>query len=346
MYQQPYSHEALNNPFQQPASSRFPDLSGSANPEGEQFTSWMNPGGSQQSPPPSLPIQPQQQMYAPTGMVGPTSPTGAYDPYNSSLGTSFGLAGQPVGYGDPNQLLPQVYQNTAAGYSGGIMSTQTGSGYGYLSPHPTQSQPQQYAPASSQLQSPGYVSSFDPYGPIAQGWGGPSSANTTPGSNPGVPQPPPYAAVPTSPTTTKSPTGQSHPRDLLRANKTALESWETAAWKSLLASFDTLKNSWSNRRLEAEERLNQLQIQGASMGPGGYGFFDMSTQQTQQEAQRLRSVGKEAEGFADTIAASTFQMHEVFSSYRQSSDIQSKQRVREACNAAISALPDWPPSTI
>lgn len=47
-------------------------------------------------------------------------------------------------------------------------------------------------------------------------------------------------------------------------------------------------------------------------------------------------------GSVDTVAASTFQLHEVFNSYRQSGDPASKQRVRESCNAAVKGLPDWP----
>jgi len=47
-------------------------------------------------------------------------------------------------------------------------------------------------------------------------------------------------------------------------------------------------------------------------------------------------------GVLDTVAASTFQLHEVFNSYRQSGDQASKQRVRESCNAAVKGLPDWP----
>jgi len=44
----------------------------------------------------------------------------------------------------------------------------------------------------------------------------------------------------------------------------------------------------------------------------------------------------------DSVAASTFQMREVFQHYRQSGDWASKRRVREATNAALQSLPDWP----
>ena len=35
-------------------------------------------------------------------------------------------------------------------------------------------------------------------------------------------------------------------------------------------------------------------------------------------------------------------MREVFQGYRQSGDLSSKRRVREATNAALQNLPDWP----
>lgn len=46
--------------------------------------------------------------------------------------------------------------------------------------------------------------------------------------------------------------------------------------------------------------------------------------------------------FLDSVAASTYQMQEVFQNYRQSGDLSSKRRVREATNAALQSLPDWP----
>lgn len=45
---------------------------------------------------------------------------------------------------------------------------------------------------------------------------------------------------------------------------------------------------------------------------------------------------------SDSVAASTFQMQEVFNGYRQSGDAASKRRVRESINAALGNLPDWP----
>jgi hypothetical protein len=45
----------------------------------------------------------------------------------------------------------------------------------------------------------------------------------------------------------------------------------------------------------------------------------------------------------DSVSASSFQIKEVWESYRQSGDQSSKRRVREASNAALQGLPDWPP---
>lgn len=46
--------------------------------------------------------------------------------------------------------------------------------------------------------------------------------------------------------------------------------------------------------------------------------------------------------YIDSVAASTFQMREVYENYRQSGDLASKRRVREATNNSLQSLPDWP----
>ena len=100
---------------------------------------------------------------------------------------------------------------------------------------------------------------------------------------------------------------------------------------------------------------------GLFAGGGGYGGFYGGPQ---QEAARLEQLAKQAESnfgafvslrllfvgvlmliiyATDSVAASSFQMHEVFTGYRQSGDLASKRRVREAINAALTSLPDWPP---
>jgi hypothetical protein len=134
-----------------------------------------------------------------------------------------------------------------------------------------------------------------------------------------------------------------------------------------LNSFDGLKDAWELRKKELEGNIAQLQQQ---LQYGGY-----YAGQIQQETGRLQGVNlffdqcrvrilisfqmvKEAElnfgmftrccvalltTLLDSVAASSFQMHEVFTNYRQSGDLASKNRVREASNAAIQSLPDWPP---
>jgi len=64
--------------------------------------------------------------------------------------------------------------------------------------------------------------------------------------------------------------------------------------------------------------------------------------QIEQEGARLQGLMKEADSNFDSVAASSFQMHEVFQGYRQSGDLASKRRVREASNAALQGLPEWP----
>jgi len=44
-----------------------------------------------------------------------------------------------------------------------------------------------------------------------------------------------------------------------------------------------------------------------------------------------------------SVAASSYQLKEVLDGYRQSADMASKRRVREAMNAALRSLPEYPP---
>lgn len=57
----------------------------------------------------------------------------------------------------------------------------------------------------------------------------------------------------------------------------------------------------------------------------------------------LPQVQKDASNAVDSITASSMQMQEVLENYRASADVASKNRVREALNAALQQLPDWPP---
>ncbi|KAG7451154.1 uncharacterized protein BT62DRAFT_926811 [Guyanagaster necrorhizus] len=236
--------------------------------------------------------------------------------YNSSYSS-------PGGYITP--LSPQQTSGFGQLWMGQpVASGPQGSSYGYLQGPTTQPQSQAYNPVQQQLQNtPGYVAQFDPYSSVGQGWEG-STINPTP-----TQQQPPI--------TSKSPTGFSHPREYLRTHKAELESWDTYAWKQLLGSFDAVKDAWEARKKEMQDNIGRLNVQ-MQYGGGGYHLA-----QIQQEMMRLQGLMKEADLNFDSVAASSFQMHEVFQNYRQSGDLASKRRVREACNAALTALPDWPP---
>ncbi|KAK0450175.1 hypothetical protein EV421DRAFT_1899691 [Armillaria borealis] len=216
------------------------------------------------------------------------------------------------GYGSPGGYLSPVSPQQTSGFGQPWMgqpvsSGPQGSSYGYLQGQTAQSQPQAYNPAQQQLQNnPGYIAQFDPYSSVGQGWDGGSITNTN--------------STQTPISTSKSPAGFSHPREYLRTHKAELESWDAYAWKQLLGTFDAVKDAWEARKKELQDNIGQLQ----------------------QEIMRLQGLTKEADFNFDSVAASSFQMHEVFQNYRQSGDLASKRRVREACNAALTSLPDWP----
>jgi len=124
--------------------------------------------------------------------------------------------------------------------------------------------------------------------------------------------------------------------DCIRIHKSQIEAWDVYAWKQFLGSFEALMTAWEERKEELMTRAKGV-IAQSGMGYGGY-----FAQQIQQEAARLQQVLKEAESNFDSVAASLFQMKEVFQGYRQSGDAASKARVREATNAALKSLPGWP----
>ncbi|KAJ4477228.1 hypothetical protein J3R30DRAFT_3657726 [Lentinula aciculospora] len=314
MYNGYSSPPITNNPFiSDPtnAQSRYPDLSGSSpspDPNGSQFTSWIQPRGSQQ--------QYQQQHYQQQ-----------MPPHLS------GVVYQPTGtVGDSGFISPQF--QPSSGFGQQMLGQMTGSSYGYLQGQNSSEFQTSYSPVQQQLQSPGYnnVAQFDPYSSI----GGPSSAQQQSSSF----QSPVSPISPTTPvTTSRSATGAVHPREYIKTHKAEIESWDTYAWKQLLNTFDDLKGAWASRKNEVDGRAQQLLMQ--MQYSGGY------HPQMQQEAERLRALSREADTnhgtvLVDSVAASSFQMHEVFKGYRQSGDAASKRRVREASNAALQNIPDWP----
>lgn len=306
-----YSQQLSNNPFinaSDPthASSRFPDISSPVDPN-SQYTSWNDSSVLQQQQPALY--QPQQQpQYAAGGYLSPTLSPGSQYPVG-------GIAFQPT-----NSFGQQLGAHIS------------GSSYEYLNGRPQQQQQQPqsgyYSAPQQQLQSnQAYLAQFDPYGPVAQGWDGASQSQ---------PQQPSgsHISTPLAGGGGLSPAGDPHPREYIRTHKAAIESWDSYAWKQLLNAFEALKKAWESRKMELAGRVEQLKMQ---MQYGGY-----YQAQIQQEGSRLHGLLKEAESHFDSVAASTFQMEEVFKGYRQSGDLSSKRRVREATNAALQSLPEWP----
>ncbi|GLB40450.1 hypothetical protein LshimejAT787_0803210 [Lyophyllum shimeji] len=243
-------------------------------------------------------------------------PTGYMSPSLSQ-----GLAAQPTG-------MP--FQPTSS-FGQQLSATMSGTSYSYLQGSSGQPQQQAYQPAQQQLQSPAYVAQLDPYASIGQGWSGePQPRTQQPQNTPGS-----MVGSPVSPSVSSA--GHQHPREYIRTHKAEIEAWDTYAWKQLLNSFDALKDSWEGRTKELEGQISRLQAQ---LQYGGGGYYAL---QIQQEGSRLQGLLKDARSHFESIAASSFQMREVFQGYRQSADAASKRRVREASNAALQGLPDWPP---
>ncbi|KAJ7127011.1 hypothetical protein C8R44DRAFT_780175 [Mycena epipterygia] len=315
-----------NNPFVSDPHSRYPDLHGSPaqDPSATQFTQWLQPGA--QSPMGQQPPFQQQQFQQ---QVSPQFSPG-YIPQQ--------------GFAAPQS--PSQFQPTSS-FGQQLAGQVNGSSYGYLQGQNTAAAPV-YNPVQQQFQNnPGYIAQFDPYASIGQGWDGQMAASQQQQQQQQQ-QPSNSAQNPASPgafSTSTSATGQLHPREYIRIHKAEVESWDAYAWKQLLQGFDALKDAWEARKKELEGHVAQLQQQVQQYG--GYYAGQMQQmqqiQQMQQEAARLQGMVKESESNFDSITASSFQMHEVFANYRQSGDLASKRRVREASNAAITSLPDWPP---
>ncbi|KZP23795.1 hypothetical protein FIBSPDRAFT_822931 [Athelia psychrophila] len=326
-----------NNPFlsdPNDAHQRFPDLTSSssafsASPQqgyssaqaqqgyGGSYNGYNSTAGLPQSPTFASSNSFGQQQQYPLQ----SNPTGyGMSPYQNQSQMSY----QPTGYGQsqpqqPQQPLQQFPQQTGMGMSGFGQQQQ-----GLQPSYQQYQQPgggQGYGQAPAMQQQIGYqdVAQFDPYAPQPQQQ---QQQQQQQQSQQHQRQPSQTQASSSNP---------SHPREYIRTHKAELEKWDNYAWKQVLGAFDGLKDAWTARKTEAEARMLQVQQD--------YGFTG------QQEVARLAGLRKDAELNADSVAASSYQMHEVFQGYRQSGDVASKRRVREATNAALSNLPDWPAAT-
>jgi len=119
-----------------------------------------------------------------------------------------------------------------------------------------------------------------------------------------------------------------HPREFIQKYKTELEAWDTYSWKQLMNSLDSLKAAWERRKQDLDASVKQLSTNWAA----------------QQELAQYKSASDEANLSFSSVAASYYQLKEVLGGYRQSTDIASRRRVKEAMNAALRSLPEYPPN--
>ncbi|BGP50197.1 hypothetical protein JCM10450v2_006108 [Rhodotorula kratochvilovae] len=112
---------------------------------------------------------------------------------------------------------------------------------------------------------------------------------------------------------------QSHPRQYVNEARAQLMAWDEYAWKQLLSRLDALREAW-------ESRLAGL---SAAAGAGA-------------DPTNVDTLRRRAAEQVDGIHAAKMQLHEVQQGWRHSTDAASKARVREALNAGITSLPDYP----
>ncbi|GAA6038434.1 hypothetical protein JCM8097_007650 [Rhodosporidiobolus ruineniae] len=216
-----------------------------------------------------------------------------------------GFNGQPQ-YQQPQQT--GYLQSQPTGWGGGAPSPSPSALYGQPTGYGQQQygyQPQQPAP-----QQP-YAADLDPYanlgaltsvGSGGQGQGQVQQQQGQPGGT--------LLAVQQT---------QSHPRQYVQEQKNALMAWDEYAWKQLFGRFDALREAWETRKAGISAAANQ----GA-------------------DPTQIMQLRKEAENNIDSCHAAKMQVDEVKSGWRHSTDAASKARVREALNAGLSALPDYP----
>ncbi|KAH9481734.1 hypothetical protein JR316_0006261 [Psilocybe cubensis] len=358
------SQPLTNNPFIADGgsnpSARFPDLSSPPVTNQQQQQQYGGWGSAAMSP--VSPQQQQQGMYQQySQQQQQPQMTMGYAP-QQQMGGGISMGGGGAGYLSPGvQLYPS---HTGSGGGGApfqpsssfgqqLAAHVSGSSYSYLQGQQQQQQgnPNAYNPAQQQLQNnPGYVAQLDPYSSIGQLWGDSNQsqpqqqgqAQAQMGGGVGLGQSYSSSAGGVAPLPTGgygvSASGEPHPRDYIRAHKAEIEAWDNFAWKQLLGAFETLMKAWETRKGELAARVGEM---SAQMNVGmAYGPYYVA--QIQQEGARLQGLQKEAENNFDSVAASLFQLREVFAGYRQSGDLASKRRVREAMNAALQGLPTFP----
>ncbi|CUA69397.1 hypothetical protein RSOLAG22IIIB_03922 [Rhizoctonia solani] len=118
-----------------------------------------------------------------------------------------------------------------------------------------------------------------------------------------------------------------HPRAFVQKFKADLEQWDPVAWKQAMLRIADLRSAWEVRKKDLNSALEGARFNGWTPG----------------EMQQCQAMIKEANDHVDTCHASEFQLREVQSGYRHSTDPASKSRVRDALNAGFRSLPEYPP---
>ncbi|QRV87527.1 hypothetical protein RhiJN_15545 [Ceratobasidium sp. AG-Ba] len=297
--------QPTNNPFASDSGGAY-DATASAS---SRFPDINNIGGG-----PSQPQWQQPQQYG--------QPNQGYgqSPYGQS-----GFMQQQ----QPQQTGYMQQPNMSYGMGQGMGMQQTPSSFGYSSSaqqYPAQ-QSQfmggQYQPQMG-MQSPNNyqnVVDLDPYSSLS----GASFANSQPQSS-YQPQSQFQSSQPQQQPQPSSQYGE-HPRAFVNKFKADLERWDTAAWKQLIVRITSLRRSWEDRKKD---------LNGALEGARYNGW-------TPSEILQCQAMIKDAGDNVDTCHASEFQLQEVQSGYRHSTDPASKNRVREALNAGLKMLPEFPP---
>ncbi|KAH7106331.1 hypothetical protein BKA62DRAFT_291011 [Auriculariales sp. MPI-PUGE-AT-0066] len=236
--------------------------------------------------------------------------------YSPIAGPSF------TGYQQQYQV--PAFTGFQAGYYGGAQSPNTmspyGTPYGYGGAYQQQQQAQQ-----SSHQLPTHLQAFDPYGSLG------SREMSSPAPVPqhtAQPYPGTLNAQQTpAPAPSQAPRLGEHPRAWIRSHKQELESWDLVTWKQALLRFDELQSHWERHKWEISQRVEAAQK----------GYLPP------HELPHWQHALKTAIENIDGVAASKLQMSEALEGYKQSTDVGSKRRVKEALNAGLLSLPDFPP---
>ncbi|KAL5636688.1 hypothetical protein ACGC1H_000598 [Rhizoctonia solani] len=271
------------------------------------------------------------------------------------------MGSPPPGMGGPSQWQPQQpqYGQPNLGYNqSGFMQQQS-----QPQPSYTQSQPsfgygmgqaiQQAMPYSPTQQYPGQQSQFSsmqyqpqyPMSPVASTPTGFPYQPQQPNSYNAVADLDPYSSLsnasfsnaqpqPQSQSQLQHPTSGSqpqtqhsdHPRAFVQKFKAELEQWDPVAWKQAMLRIADLRSAWEVRKRDLNGALEGARFNGWTPG----------------EMQQCQAMIKEANDHIDTCHASEFQLKEVQSGYRHSTDPASKSRVRDALNAGFRSLPEYP----